>query len=265
MSDITWSVFAKPWAELSGAALGALLGGIGFSGVEIPVRENAFVTPETAQLRLPGFAAELADHGVAPISIAGSLDESMFAACAAAGVPVIRIMAPIRDDGYAASIQRLRDELEAAAPLTEHYGVGVGIQPHHGAFVTSTFGVLDLIDGLPEAFTVVWDAGHDALAGDDPATTLALAMGRVGIVNLKNAVYRKLSDDGSTTSRTLWRSWWVEGAEGLSNWTAVTAALRGIGFAGPICLSAQYADPSGPVEEVVARDLALAKRLYAAG
>lgn len=263
MSDIVWSAFAKPWAELSGTALGALLGSIGFTGTEIPVRENVFVTPENAQVRLPEFVSQLDDHGVVPISVAGDLDESMFAACAAAGVPMIRIMAPVGDDGYAASVARLRTELETAAPLTERYGVGVGIQPHHGAFITSTLGVLDLIDGLPDAFTIVWDAGHDALAGDDPTVTLPLAASRLGIVNLKNAVYRRLPDE-SGIQRTRWRSWFVEGSEGLSDWTSVMSTLRELHFTGPICLTAQYTDPSRPVEDIVASDLGLAKRIYSA-
>ena len=34
--------------------------------------------------------------------------------------------------------------------LAERYGVQVGVQPHHGRFVPSTLGVLQLLEGLPE-------------------------------------------------------------------------------------------------------------------
>ena len=44
--------------------------------------------------------------------------------------------------------------------MAERYGVQVGVQPHHGRFVSSALGVVQLLDGLPiDRFRVVWDAG----------------------------------------------------------------------------------------------------------
>ena len=85
------------------------------------------------------------------------------------------------------------------------------MQPHHGKFVTSSFGVLQLLDGLPDEFKVVWDAAHDALAGDDPAMTLELVKDRLGIVNLKNARY--IEADGG------WKTWFGQADEGMADWT----------------------------------------------
>src|SRR3954464_5448653 len=144
-----WSVFTKPWAGLPGDELGRLIAGIGFAGAEIPVRDTAYVTPATAEAELPKFVAQLRAEGVEPISIASDLSESAFAACAEAGVPLIRIMASVGDDGYAASVRRTRAQLEEVAGFTEQYGVQVGVQPHHGRFVASSLGVLQLLEGLP--------------------------------------------------------------------------------------------------------------------
>jgi sugar phosphate isomerase/epimerase len=80
-------------------------------------------------------------EGVDVISVAADLAESTFAACASSGVPLIRIMAGLGPDGYAASVARVRKQLEEAAPLAERYGVQVGVQPHHGRFVSSALGV----------------------------------------------------------------------------------------------------------------------------
>ncbi|WP_163543860.1 sugar phosphate isomerase/epimerase family protein [Occultella kanbiaonis] len=264
---VTWSVFAKPWADLSGAQLGSLVSEIGFAGVEIPVRPNSFVTPQRVEARLPEFVAQLNDSGVVPISVAADLTEPTFAACQASGVPTIRVMAPIEADGYIASVARFRAQLQQSARWARQYGVKVGVQPHHGRYVASTAQVLDLLDGLPHAdFTLIWDAAHDALAGDDPTLTLEIAAPRLDIVNLKNAVYRQLpSEPGHESAgrtRTQWRSWFMEGADGLSDWSTVMTQLRARNYAGPVCLSAQYTEPDGPLIEVVARDLALARRLY---
>ncbi len=165
-------------------------------------------------------------------------------------------MAPLASTDYRASVAEVRASLEAAAPLAEEYGVQIGVQPHHGRYVTSTLGVLDLLDGLPEAFRLVWDAGHDALAGDDHAVTLRLAAPRLGLVNLKNAVYRRLDDGGG------WRHWWVGGGDGLSDWGTALATLPQIHYRGAVCLCAEY---SGPLDVTgqIAADLALARRLWA--
>ncbi|MGW6276439.1 sugar phosphate isomerase/epimerase family protein [Kribbella sp. NPDC055071] len=245
---LLWSVFTKPWIELPGDELGRLVAGIGFAGAEIPVRDTAYVTPATAESELPKFTAQLRSEGVEPISVASDLSERVFAACAEAGVPMIRIMAELGPDGYAASVQRNRVMLEAAAVLAERYDVQVGVQPHHGRFVASTLGVLQLLDGLPDRFKLVWDAAHDALAGDDPAVTLQLGADRLGIVNLKNAHYLR-TDDGA------WKSYFVQADEGLSDWSAVFAALDQLDYSGPICLTGQYSDPSVPVEERLRKDL----------
>lgn len=256
---ITWSVFTKPWHALDGAATGRLLSDLGFAGAEVPVRPTAYVTPETAAARLPTFAAELAEHGATIISIAGDLTEPMFAAAAAAGVPMIRIMAPLADQDYRRSVAEVRTSLEAAIPLVERYGVAVGVQAHHGRYVTSTLGVLALLDGLPDAFRLVWDAGHDALAGDDHDVTLRLALPRLGLVNLKNAVYERLEGTGPAR----WRHRWVRGAEGLSDWPRALTTLHELGYAGPICLCAEYASEPD-VTAAVRDDLAYARGLWAA-
>jgi sugar phosphate isomerase/epimerase len=243
-----WSVFTKPWSALPADELGPLVAGLGFTGAEVPVRANAHVTPADAEERLPGFVERMRAEGVDVISIAGDLAEPTFAACAAAGVPLIRIMAELRPDGYAASVARVRKQLEEAAPLAERYGVQVGVQPHHGRFVSSALGVAQLLDGLPvDRFRVVWDAGHDALAGDDPRVTLALVADRLAIVNLKNAVYARV--DGG------WRHWWVPGPDGMADWSAAFAELARLGWTGPVCLSGEYSDKSVPVEDRLRADL----------
>ena len=249
----TWSVFTKPWSGLPGDELGKLVAGLGFTGAEIPVRDTAYVTPATAEADLPAFVEQLKAEGVEPISIASDLSESAFAACAKAGVPMIRIMAPVGPDGYAASVRRIRQELEQAAALVQRYGVQVGVQPHHGKFVTSSLGVLQLLDGLPDEFKVVWDAAHDALAGDDPAITLDLVKDRLGIVNLKNAKYVEAQGG--------WKTWFGQADEGLANWSTIFQHLKD--YTGPVCLTGQYSDPSTSVEDRLIADLATARQAAA--
>jgi sugar phosphate isomerase/epimerase len=94
---------------------------------------------------------------------------------------------------------------------------------------------------------VVWDAGHDALAGDDPRVTLELVADRLAIVNLKNAVYTRTAEG--------WRHWWVPGPDGMADWSAAFAELARLGWTGPVCLSGEYSDKGVPVEDRLRADL----------
>ena len=87
---------------------------------------------------------------------------------------------------------------------------------------------------------MVWDAAHDALAGDDPAVTLELGADRLGIVNLKNVHYLRPTAAGNRAScrprRTVRLVRGVRSSEKLK-------------YYGPICLTGQYSDLAVPVEE----------------
>jgi sugar phosphate isomerase/epimerase len=254
MTRYLWSVFTKPWAGLPGDELGKLVAGLGFAGAEIPVRDTAYVTPATAEAELPKFVAQLRAEGVEPISIASDLSESAFSACAEASVPIIRIMAGLGPDGYVASVRRARAQLEAVAGFTEQYGVQVAVQQHHGQFVASSLGVMQLLEGLPrERFRVIWDAAHDILAGDDPAVTLPLVADRLAMVNLKNVTYA--ATESAADVGGAWKPSFVQGHEGLSNWSAIFRQLQAQNYTGPICLTGQYSDPSIPVEDRLKQDL----------
>jgi sugar phosphate isomerase/epimerase len=167
-------------------------------------------------------------------------------------------MAPLGAGGYAASVRRTREQLEAVAGFTEQYGVQVGVQQHHGRFVASSLGVLQLLDGLPrERFRVIWDAAHDILAGDDPAITLPLVADRLAMVNLKNVTYTptETTDDVGGA----WKPWFVQATEGLANWSAIFRQLTAQNYTGPVCLTGQYSGPSVPVEHRVTKDLYAAR------
>lgn len=263
MGDPTWAVFTKPWATLSAEELGPLVARLGFDGAEVPVREGAHLTPEEAERRLPRFVQTLGDAGVATIAVAADPSERVLAACAAAGVPTVRVMAPVRNRAYRESVAQVRADLETALPLCQQYGIRVGVQPHHGQFVTTVLGVLDLLDGLPEATAgVVWDAAHDALAGEDPVTTLTLSWARLMIVNLKNARYERVLGAGGEHR---WAKVFGSARDGLANWTQILRHLHDQEWQGPICLTGQYTearDDSELAARLVAADLAYAKELW---
>ncbi|HUS47743.1 MAG TPA: hypothetical protein VM098_06470, partial [Phycisphaerae bacterium] len=70
-----YTVFTKPWKDKTLAELFAFVKGLGFDGVELPVRPGFQVSPETIAEGLPAAARIAADCGLRIGSVAGPTDE----------------------------------------------------------------------------------------------------------------------------------------------------------------------------------------------
>lgn len=261
MSNIQFSLFTKPWQHWTIQELGKHVSEWGFDGIEFPLREGFQVEPSNAQKGLPQLAKQLSDFGLRIFSVASSTDESIFAACAEAQVPLIRIMAPIdRSKGYVASESQLRSGLEKLLPLCDKYKVKIGIQQHHGDFICDSTGLLRLVETFdPQYVGAVWDAAHDALAGQQPEIGLDIVKSHLLMVNLKNALYMKtgVEKDGYTE----WTRYFTEGKYGLASWPRVANTVKSIGYQGVVCLTAQY-NAGEYMDEYIQSDLKLAKSLF---
>jgi sugar phosphate isomerase/epimerase len=260
-AGIEFAVFTKPWATEPVPVLAELVAQMGFSAAEIPVRPGFQVTPDDAATALPELVKVFGNHGLTVASVASSLDESVFAACAAAGVPLIRIMGKVTRGAYLASERALQDQLRAVIPLCEKYGVRVGVQEHYGDNVSDAFGLRALLGELDGRWiTAIWDAAHDALAGIAPETGLEVVWDRLAMVNLKNAFYERAN--GPEAEAAQWRRHFTTGRHGLASWPRIVAELRRRDYAGTVCLTAEYEEPAD-VARLCAEDLRYAKGLFA--
>ena len=173
------TVFSKPWPELSLEALGKLVKGLGFDGVELPVRPGYQVTPEDVAKGLPEAAGILADQGVAIGSVAGPTDERTIEACAAAGCRIIRVCVGIqREHGsYFENEARVRAEYDALVPALERHGVSIGVQNHCDWCVGSAIGIMHLIENYdPAVVSAVLDPGHCAVDGEPPEMAVDITL-----------------------------------------------------------------------------------------
>ena len=260
----TWSVFTKPWREPRIGALGELVASMGFDAVELPVRPGYQVTPDDASTALPAAVRELARAGVAVTSVASGTDEATFAACAEAGVPLIRIMVPVGPAGYVATGAEMRRKLAALSESAERHGVRVAIQPHYDDYIADSselFGLLEDVD--PRFVAAIWDAAHDALARKRPEHGLELLWPWLGMVNLKSAYYARTDDPASSEGDPVWEPVFTDARSGMAEWGRAIRYLVKREFAGPICLTAEYTDESDLVAKVT-RDLEYAQRLRTA-
>lgn len=260
----TWSVFTKPWREPQVGALGELVAGMGFDAVELPVRPGYQVTPDEVSTALSAAARELARSGVGIASIASGTDEATFAACADAGVPFIRIMVPIGVNGYVATGTEIRRALAVLSERAERYGVRVAIQPHYDDYIADSSELFALLQDVdPRHVAAIWDSAHDALARKRPEHGLELLWPWLGIVNLKSAYYERVDEPASAFGDPVWEPVFTDARSGMAEWGRALADLAERGFAGPICLTAEYTDESDLVAKVT-RDLEYAQSLRAA-
>lgn len=258
-AGLTFSVFAKPWKMPIGE-LGAFVKGLGFDAIELPVRPGYQVPPEEVGPGLPRAARQLADCGVAIASIAGPTDEVTIAACAEAGVPIIRTMVRIGKEGYLATEGRVRAEYEALVPLLDKYGVRIGVQNHCDEFVTSAVGLLHFMERFdPKHVAAVWDPAHCALNGEQPELAVDILWSRLCMVNLKNAFWQRVN--GPEAEVAQWCIHWTSGRQGLAPWPRVAAELKKRNWRGVLCLTAEYSDEPS-VNRLIAEDIAFAKSLF---
>jgi sugar phosphate isomerase/epimerase len=258
---IVFSVFTKPWKTPSVPELGRFVKDLGFDAIELPVRPGYQVQPENVARDLPVAARQLAAEGVQIASVAGPADEPTIAACAAAGVPVIRVMVPIAPEGYMATEARVQREYDALLPALERYGVRLGVQNHCDRFVANAMGLRHLLEKYaPQHIAAVWDAAHNALQGEDPELALDIVWSHLCMVNLKNAFWRPTT--GPEAESMQWRPYWTSGRQGLASWPRVVAELTRRNYQGVVCLTAEYSDEPS-VNRLIAEDIAFAKSLFA--
>jgi sugar phosphate isomerase/epimerase len=258
--SIQFSVFTKPW-KMPLPELGRFVRGLGFEGIELPVRPGYQVPPEEVTRGLPQAARVLADFGVKIASVAGPTDEATVAACAEVGVPIIRICVGIGPEGYMATEARLQREYDALVPLLDRYGVTLGIQNHCDRSVASAMGLRHLIEKHdPHHLGAVLDAGHTALNGEDPELAIDIVWSHLCLVNFKNAFWQRAN--GPEAEVATWRHYWTTGRHGLASWPRYAAELQRRGYSGGICLPAEYSDGEA-VDRLIAEDIAFAKSLFA--
>lgn len=255
------TVFTKPWKDMALEALGDHVAGLGFDGIELPVRPGFQVTPDEVE-RLPEAARILADRGVSIDSVAGPTDERTLAACGEAGVPVIRICVGIpKDKDYLTAIADYQREWDALVPLLARHGVTLGIQNHCDRCIANAMQVHHAISRYdPKHVGAVWDIAHCALDGEVPKLALDILESHLCLVNLKNAMYRLASWPDEREGR--WERRWTLGRYGLADWRKAAALLKARGWTGTLCLTAEYADHDA-VDRLIADDVAFVHECFA--
>ena len=258
------ALFVKPWKDLALPDLARHVRALGFDLIELPVRPGFPVEPDNIERDLPAAVKTLGDHGVRILNVTADMaldDERLYAACAAAGVRMNRVMFRQGDMDYFSAEADARRQLDSALPLCQRYGIQIGVQNHSGRFVpVNEMGMYNLVKDYDTRYVAaVWDPAHNALEGMNSDSALEALSPYLCVVNLKNAYWRRIS--GPEAAEAEWQIYWTSGSQGRASWRQVIDKVKAIGCTGPICFSAEYTDEER-VDELIVADLAFARDLF---
>ena len=259
-----FAVFVKPWKALDLPKVALHVRELGFNLIELPIRPGFPVEPDRIEADLPAAVKTLGDLGVAIVNVTVDLpltDERLYAACAASGITMNRVIFKRSSPSYWESDNAARRQLAAALPLCEQYGVKLGIQHHYGGSVPiNSMGLYNLVkDYDPRWVGAIWDPAHNALQGEDALTGLELVKSHLCMVNLKNAYWRRTNPpDGSTAQ---WGAYFCAGPHGRTSWAEVAQGVKQVGYTGPLTFSAEYTDDTY-TDRLLEADLAFARKLF---
>jgi sugar phosphate isomerase/epimerase len=237
---------------------------LGFDLIELPVRPGFPCEPQDIERGLPQAVAQLKEDGVRVLNVTVDLplsDERLYAACAAAGITMNRVLFGRAGMTYWEAESSARQQLDAAVPLCERYGIQIGVQNHYGGSIPiNAMGLHNLVkDYDPRYVGAIWDPAHNALEGEEPEPALDIVQSHLCVVNLKNAYWRRTS--GPEAEIAKWNVYWTSGRQGRASWSRVAAKLKQMRYAGPLCFSAEYT-AEHDVDRLIVADLAFARSVF---
>ena len=231
---------------------------LGYDGIDVCVRPGHPVHPGNARAGLPkavaawrrqGLSCPLATAPTDFIDPASAAAESLYAACAEAGVPRLKIgfwRFPPGGD-YWEAVDAARRDLEAFARLSEEHGVQTCYQVHSGGCIGSNCaGLMHLLRGFdPRHVGAYPDLGHQALDGEDWEMGLAMVRAHLSVVGIKDAMYRHEPD-----RKPPWNPCFVKVGQGCVDWDHCLGLLRSFAFDGPLTVHTEYSFDEAIIRQV---------------
>jgi sugar phosphate isomerase/epimerase len=222
---------------------------LGFDGIDVCVRPGHPVHPANVETALPQAVTAWNAQGLlcplatAPVTLANPDApevEPLYAGCAAAGVPRVKIgffpFSPGED--YWALVDAARRALEGFTRVGERHGVQTVYQVHSGPVLGSNCaGLMHLLRGLDPRWVGAYpDLGHMLLDGEDYPMGLAMVREYLSMVAAKDAYHapQPAGNEPPFVPR------FVKLGSGAVNWRRALGALKALGFDGAFSVHTEY-------------------------
>jgi len=240
---------SKFFRELSVEQLGEKVIDLGYDGIDIcirpghPIRVNNAVDTLPKAVRIwesQSLFCPLASAAIDIIDPKCPDTEKLYAACAEAGVPRLKIgFFRFKAGGdYWKILDAARADLEEFAALSEKFDVQTCYQIHSGQCIGSNCaGLMHLIRGFDPKYVGAYpDFGHLLLDGEDLDMGLSMVRDHLSVVGIKDAYYapRPVGHEPPFIPR------FVKVGDGGVNWKHALGALHSLGFGGPLSVHTEY-------------------------
>ncbi len=256
--------FTKTLQSLDVKDLIAFCKEVGLDGVDLAVRPGHPVNPENVATALPAAAKALRDEGltIGLVSTATNLNDpssptarTLFAACAKAEVPAVKIGYFPYKMPFEGCLQDARGRLSGFARLAEQTKVRACYHTHSGSYLGNNAAGLRLLlqDLDPHHVGAFVDTGHTAVNGGPIRMELDIVRSWLSLVAIKDMRWQK-KDEG-------WQYHVVPAGDGIVRWNEVGEAVRACKFTGTVSVHGEYETKDLPERRQLAKqELALLKK-----
>ena len=238
-----FTVFTKPWKNDTLEALADRVAGLGFQGIELPVRDGFQVNPDNFRAALPKAVSVLGQKNISIESIAGAIETDLVKAMGHSGVKILRIMLGADPKkNYLKQEETYYKTVSELLPVLESSGVRLGVQNHCGNFLgSSSAGLMRFVGRFPKTLVgAVLDLAHCAVAGEIPEFALDIAASHLVMVNIKNGRWQRINAESE--NEAIGKIIWTSGCDGTLSWKLAAEELRRRNYGVPICFTAEYSD-----------------------
>jgi len=223
----------------------AALQSVGVEGADLCVRPGYPVNPENARQALPEAARKFHEAGLSIPLVTTPGDftsaqveyaESLFAACAEAGVGLIKLgYWYMGDDDYWTALARCRRDLEGLCKLSEKYGVKVIVHNHSGATMgLNSCAARNIVQGFdPKYVGIFADPGHLSLVGEPLPMAVSIDGEYLSAFALKDVIRVPTANGG-------WGIRVVPMGLGYVDWKTLCRILKSMSFDGPLSFHCEY-------------------------
>ena len=240
---------SKFFVDFSVEKLGEKVVELGYDGVDICIRPGhpihvgnvTEILPQAVKVwQRQGIVYPLATAAVDMTNPNVPKAEKLYAACAEAGIPRLKIgfWRFNAGDDYWEVLDAARANLDGFVAFSEKYSVQTCYQIHSGPCIGSNCaGLMHLIKGFdPRHVGAYTDFGHLALDGEDWAMGLAMIADYLSVVGIKDAFYT----ERPTGHTPAYLPCFVKVGEGCVDWRRCLELLRELDFDGPLSVHTEY-------------------------
>jgi sugar phosphate isomerase/epimerase len=260
--------------HLQGWDLGQVISGLmrlGLDGADLCTRPGYPVNPENCATAMPAAARQFAEAGLR-IEICTSpgdfadpdMDyaERLFASCAEAGVPRIKLGYWHYETAYWKTLDDCRRKMEGFARLAARHGVKALVHNHSGKSMgLNASAAMRLVDGFdPRHVGIFADAGHLSMVGEPLSMAMDISARYLEAWAIKDLMWDKEPGkiDGARRLKV------VPFGYGMTEWADLVAGWKARGWDGVVSFHCEYGGYTN--EAVIAQcevDLRFIRRLLA--